>query len=198
MGLFRMGPPEGLILFLKDNYAPKNFIETGTFKGNTAKWASKYFQVYTIEKGKIIYEKAVAKYKDSKINFIFGDSREKLRNLLDTLEGSTIFWLDAHWSGGSTYGYNDECPLIEEIKIIREHHKDDFFMLIDDARLFLATPPEPHNPIYWPNIQELIELFSKDKFYVNIFEDVVIIVPVKTKEKLISFIQRKVTCQQKR
>ncbi len=144
MGLIRMGVPQDIVIFLKDNYKIKNFIETGTYFGNTAKWAAKqHFEVYTIEKSKKMYEKALAKYKDSKINFIFGDSRIILKDLLSTLGGSTIFWLDAHWSGGDTFGYGDECPLIDEIKIINNYHEDDFFLLIDDARLFCLLPLSP-------------------------------------------------------
>lgn len=46
-----------------------------------------------------MYEKAIAKHKDSKINFLFGDSKIILKNLISTLKGPIIFWLDAHWSG---------------------------------------------------------------------------------------------------
>jgi hypothetical protein len=70
MGIVRMGVPEDMVIFLKDNYNIKNFIETGTFEGNTAKWAEQQqFEVYTIEKSKKMYEKAMAKHKDSKLIF---------------------------------------------------------------------------------------------------------------------------------
>lgn len=72
-----------------------------------------------------MYEKAIAKHKDSKINFLFGDSKIILKNLISTLKGPIIFWLDAHWSGGDTYGYKDECPLLDEIKIINSYHRSE-------------------------------------------------------------------------
>lgn len=53
MGIVSMGVPEDMVIFLKDNYNIKNFIETGTFEGNTAKLAEQQqFEVYTIEKSK--------------------------------------------------------------------------------------------------------------------------------------------------
>ena len=36
MGLVRMGPPIELIIKLRDDYGVKDFIETGTFRGDTA------------------------------------------------------------------------------------------------------------------------------------------------------------------
>ena len=50
MGLIRMGPPENLMRKLKDKYELRDFIETGTFHGNTAIWATSQFDnVITIE-----------------------------------------------------------------------------------------------------------------------------------------------------
>ena len=50
MGIVHMGPPKELILQLADRYKLRGFIETGTYKGNTAVWAASYFDdVITIE-----------------------------------------------------------------------------------------------------------------------------------------------------
>jgi len=147
MGIIRMGVPKDLVVFLKGNYNINNFVETGTYLGDTALWASENFEnAFTIEKSEIMFGKATNKHKNSKVNFIFGDTREKLQEVISKLKGGTIFWLDAHWSGSDTYGQNDECPIVDEIKIINSHSNSDFFIMIDDARLFLTPPPEPHHP----------------------------------------------------
>jgi len=68
-----------------------------------------------------------------------------------------LFWLDAHWSGGDTYGENDECPLMDELKIIFQYRKN-YVILIDDARLFMAPPPKPHKIENWPSIKEIVNI----------------------------------------
>lgn len=195
MGAINHGVPKNLCLYLKHLASINNFIETGTYLGDTAKWSSAYFvNSYSIEKSQVMYEKAVSKHKGSKVNFILGDTREKLPQILSTLNDRTIFWLDAHWSGGYTYGEKDECPLLEELLlIIKRINFEDLFILIDDARLFLAPPPSPHNAGGWPNIQEIVGLFDKNKCFIIIHDDVLIIVPILYKIKLIKFIQNEVT-----
>jgi protein-L-isoaspartate O-methyltransferase len=76
MGIVRMGPPIEIILELKEAYRIKNFIETGTYSGNTAYWASQVFeQVLTIEYAQVIYEKAAQKYTHiNNIEFLYGDT----------------------------------------------------------------------------------------------------------------------------
>jgi hypothetical protein len=92
-----------------------------------------------------------------------------------------MFWLDAHWSGGETYGENDECPLLEELAIINvspyEH-----IILIDDARLFLSPPPAPHRIEQWPDITTVINCLNcVSNRYIIIIEDVIVAAPSKFK-----------------
>ena len=44
MGIIRMGPPEKLIQDLATKFQINNFVETGTYFGRTAIWASKNFE----------------------------------------------------------------------------------------------------------------------------------------------------------
>ncbi|MGD9110566.1 MAG: hypothetical protein PVG93_06455 [Phycisphaerales bacterium] len=147
-----VGSPVELISKLKDVFSISTFVETGTYKGSTACWASGVFdRVITIEASEGLYQEVTEKYRDvGNIEFIYGDSRERLRDVIAKLEGPSIFWLDGHWSGGATYGVNSQCPLIEEIEIINNSEYE-HFILIDDARYFLSPPPEPHPAEQWPN-----------------------------------------------
>jgi hypothetical protein len=43
MGIVRWGPPEELVLRFKRASSIDMFIETGTFKGDTASWAAAHF-----------------------------------------------------------------------------------------------------------------------------------------------------------
>lgn len=185
MGLVRMGPPSELMLRLRDKYELKEFIETGTYHGNTAVWAASHFtNVITIEYSKEIYEETVARHgKIQNINFIFGDSRSVLKMIVPKLTHSAIFWLDSHWSGGKTYGENDECPLTEEIYAINMSMYA-HFVFIDDARLFTSPPPRPHRIEQWPSVDEVIEVLrsGNQKYYIVLVEDVIIAVPEYAKQ----------------
>ena len=187
-----MGPPQKLIMELATEFHVKDFVETGTFYGGTAVWASNIFErVYTIENSKEMYEAAVNNHQDkSNIKFLLGDSRTHLKKVVSQLEKPAVFWLDAHWSGGLTYGDNDQCPLLEEIDVINSSPLD-HFILIDDARLFLSSPQPPHNVEQWPTISELI-FALKTKFpdrFIVIIEDVIIATPAYSKSAVSAYCQ---------
>ena len=111
-----------------------------------------------------------------------GDSRERLRELVDR-RIPTLYWLDGHWSGGPTAGVDDECPVLPEIEHIGKGHPDDC-LLIDDARLFVASPPPPHDPAQWPSLVEVFDALraSRPDAHVTIVADTVIAVPARAKD----------------
>lgn len=191
MGIVRFGPPTELILQLRDRYALRDFIETGTYYGGTAAWASSHFDnVITIEYSQGVYQEAVARYGDiQNIDFIFGDSRSVLREIVPKLTKS-VFWLDSHWCGGKSYGEDDQCPLIEEIDEINKSAIA-HFIFIDDARLFTSPPPLPNRIEHWPALDEVIQALQsgKNRYYIVIFEDVIIAVPQYAKETVASWCQ---------
>lgn len=191
-----VGPPNELINKLRDIFSISNFVETGTYKGNTAYWASRIFDyVIMIEASESLYKEVTEKYHHVKnIEFIYGDSREKLRGVIAKLDEPSIFWLDGHWSGNTTYGVNNQCPLIEEIEIINSSEYE-HFILIDDARYFLSPPPEPHPIEQWPNICLVTGTLSlSDKIrYIVIFEDVIIATPSLAKHVIVHYCRDKNT-----
>jgi hypothetical protein len=196
MGLIRMGPPEELVLLIRDNSGISTFVETGTFFGNTASWASSQFKkVITVERSESIFNKAVETYGHvQNIEFRLGDSVTELSKLIPTLKESSIFWLDSHWSGGETYGQDDECPLIEELKIFRSASSKHVLM-IDDARLFNSPPPLPHRKEQWPTLMQVVETLKTiyQNPYVVLFEDVFICVPAELKELVSDYCQKQNT-----
>lgn len=193
MGLHRMGPPADLILELSSAFSIKNFVETGTYEGHTAVWASEHFQkIYTIEFSETFYRETFERYKERKnVEFIFGDSRTQLKKIVEELNEPALFWLDAHWSGGATYGDDDQCPLIEELKIIGGSQFDNF-IFIDDARLFTSPPQPPHKPEQWSDIASIIKTIhheGSDK-YIVIIEDVIIAVPASAERIVADYCQK--------
>ena len=184
MGIVRMGPPQKLITMLANEFTVINFVETGTYYGGTTTWASKHFKnVFTIEYSKELYQEAVSKFNQFKnVEVVWGDSRTELSKLVEKLNSSSIFWLDAHWSGGLTYGKTDQCPLVEEINILNRS-RFEHFILIDDARLFTSPPQLPHQIEQWPNIASVINALNSGNGdrYIVIIEDVIIAVPMFAK-----------------
>lgn len=192
MGIIRPGIPEDIVLYFKKTYDITSFIETGTYKGGTSLWASKYFQnVHTVEFSEIIYQQAQNNLKNIKnVNAVFGDSRKFLKDLIVKNIEPSIFWLDAHWSVGDTYGEGDECPLLDELYIINSK-KNKHIILVDDARFFLTPPPRPHNIHFFPDIKEIIDCL--DEQFIMVFEDVIMIIPELYKDSFSEFMQSKTT-----
>jgi len=194
MGSIRFGVPKDIVLFIKGISRIELFVETGTYRGLTSCWAANHFKlVKTIEYSTVIFDETRNKYsKLPNVEFIFGDSRIELKNIVDLTNEAAIIWLDAHWCSFDTYGESDQCPLLEELEIIIES-KSKHIILIDDARLFLCPPPLPHSIKYYPSISEIISKFIKMKYHTIIYDDVFICVPFDYKDEVISYIQKKVT-----
>jgi hypothetical protein len=196
-----MGPPEGLILKLREK-GLRTFVETGTFLGDTALWASTRFdRVVTIELSENLYRQAsdrLSAYRN--IEVVRGHSVQVLADLVPTLSEPAVFWLDSHWCGASSSdGEDQECPLIEELRILGRSSVAHSF-LVDDARLFLSPPPLPHKRSHWPNLQAVSRALEEAvvKRFSVIFEDVWIAVPTLHEELLAVYCQDRVTQENRR
>lgn len=192
MGLVNVGAPEKEVDFLMKIMELDVFVEGGTYLGNTARsMSAKFRKVYTIEKSDVIFSKAKQNLKNiPNITMIKGDTRDHLKDIVKN-NNNILFWLDAHWSTGDTYGAEDECPLIEELKIIFEYPKN-YAILIDDARYFLAPPPYPHNFKSWPSMKDIFNTMPQNWSFIA-YEDVIYLYPSKIEESLKDFIQKDIT-----
>lgn len=194
MGLVRPGPPADFMLSLMREHGIETFVETGTYQGGTALWASRHFRrVVTIEFSETMHAELRRKYGNGypNIDFRFGDSRTVLRSVVQTLEKPTLFWLDAHWCGGDSYGAADQCPLLDELRIINDSPVD-HFLFIDDARLFLCPGPAGHKPDQWPALADVMAAVQPPERprYSAIVEDVIICVPKTAAARLVDYAQQ--------
>jgi hypothetical protein len=189
MGAVTFGIPEKLVLLLKEQFSVEVFVETGTFRGKTSIWASGVFKdVYTIENSRELFDSASGSLRRFRnIHSLFGNSAVQLGNIVSEIKQPAIFWLDAHWCGGSTYGDDDPCPLLDEIRIIKQSGINHIVM-IDDARFFLKPPPRPQNSDLWPGLKEILGLLNSDESYFTfVSEDVMVALPETGRKALQSY-----------
>jgi hypothetical protein len=186
-----MGPPAALTIALQRRLGIEDFIETGTYQGDTAAWAAGHFaRVTTIELSPTYHAAAQARFCDQpNVCTLAGDSVVALRAVVPNLASSAIFWLDAHWSGLDTAGREVECPVLAEVALINasliEH-----VVLIDDARLFCEPPPRPHRAEQWPGLATIVAaLHQEGRRHVILLQDVFVAVPASEREWLAGVLQ---------
>ena len=194
MGEVNLGIPVNEVLFLKNLMGLNIFIEGGTYKGRTAKKMAKHFKhIMTIEASSKLYNNALKILrKQTNVMVKEGNTRNVLPTILDGNLDNILFWLDSHWSGGETYGMNDECPLIEEIKIIVNSKLKNIAIIIDDAKLFLSPPPKPHDFDKWPSLKDIMSIapFNLD---IVVHNDVIYLLPNDYIAQFKTHLQKQIT-----
>ena len=122
------------------------FIETGTYTGHMVYAMLNMFEeVYSIELDQMLAEKArrlFAGYR--RVHIVEGESSQVLPGILAGIQRPCLFWLDAHYSGGSTAKGPLDTPIVEELNCILCHDcADSHVLLIDDARCFTGGNDYP-------------------------------------------------------
>ena len=136
-----------------DFYEIKNFVETGTGIAEVVRSVhdvDSSLNIHTIEVVPEIYDQNKIKFSYLKsVNWHLGQSAEVLSEDVPTLEGNTLFWMDAHFPGAdfglSSYGDEKDddkrLPLKKELETIvanRDVTNDVF--VIDDLRIYEDGP----------------------------------------------------------
>ena len=189
------GLPLPLAVELRDRLALRRGIETGTYRGGGARLlAGTFCEVVTIELSSELHAEAVVALADlPNVQVRQGDSGLVLTEVA-AADGPALYFLDGHWSGGSTAGEGAECPVLAELEALRGGHRDDC-ILVDDARLFAAPPPQPHDPAQWPSLVELFDVLRdiRPGHHVTMLADLVIAVPSRARDVVDRFGQRLTT-----
>ena len=154
----------------KDKYNYEVLVETGTFLGDMVEAQKKRFrQIYSIELGVDLFNKAVKRFKkDKNITIIQGDSGKVLPKILLEINEPAIFWLDGHYSASITAKGEKECPIFEEIDAILNNPKFNHVLLIDDARCFIGKGD-------YPTIDQLTAYIKgkNEKYQVEVKHDII-------------------------
>lgn len=148
----------------------EKIIETGTFRGSTARYFS------SLDRGEVISIESVGRYHwysrfrlrgERRIRLVRGDSRFVLRRLggdRHLTQVPTLFYLDAHWG--------DDLPLAEEIREIARNWRS-WIAVIDDFKVpsdadyayddygpgkaldlpYLQSSGVPSLSLFWPRLR---------------------------------------------
>ena len=135
-------PPHEYKVSVILNYAQRfqtpTLIETGTYLGETVEDTRGVFEhVWSIEIDEQLHEAAARQFAaDANVTIVRGDSAKVLPSMLATQEGPVLFWLDGHYSGGTTSRGDSDTPILAELEAVLARSRDDDVILIDDARHF--------------------------------------------------------------
>ena len=193
MGAIYFSIDPGLVAALKACLPLQSFVETGTFNGDSIANARPLFEkLYSVEIAEAYFQRACERFKgDAAIELFHGASPDVLRSLRPQLaQKSVLYWLDAHWcvAEEETGGQKSQCPLIQELEAI-EKLNDQSVIIIDDARLFLTTPPAPHEANDWPNFDDILGKLRtlSPTHRVSVLNDTILFLPPVATEVILDY-----------
>ncbi|MEI6676820.1 MAG: hypothetical protein WCO57_16745 [Verrucomicrobiota bacterium] len=120
-------------------------VETGTFLGDTPWFFRKLFRkIFSIEVHPGFALAAATRFSRwPHIQILEGDSAARLPEIVSAVDGRCVYWLDGHYSAGTTGRSDCDCPIWGELASIIGKNRSPFIILIDDARCFGTDPSYP-------------------------------------------------------
>lgn len=109
------------------------FVETGTHEGGGVKLALRagFNEIHSIEIVKTLVEKTREIFSSNKNVHIYeGDSSKILFDIIKDFDKPITFWLDGHGS----HKNSKNCPILEELELLKNHPIKTHTILIDDMR----------------------------------------------------------------
>lgn len=172
----------------------KTFVETGTFRGESAEIARALFEeVHTCELSPELHEAACRKFADQpSVHCHLGDSAERLADIRRSLgERPALYWLDAHWcDADDTAGAESQCPLLDELRALAPLHERSV-VWIDDARYFLSPPPHPLVTRGWPTfheVQQALRELAGDHHRLTFPSDTILLYPAAEEDWVLDYV----------
>ena len=156
------------------------WLETGTFRGDTAEFLSKNFpEVVTLEPMQLLYERAAARFAaNPSVRVLNMSSEDGFIDATAEFGGAINFWLDGHFSGVETFTHGKGTPITHEVRaitgLIQAGKRVAGF--IDDVRLFaMENPnlPAPDSSSY-PPLSALVEWAQENRLVWWIEHDIFI------------------------
>jgi len=152
----------------------KVFVETGTHLGDTLADVAhdKSIQTISIERADDYYRAAKRRFAGYRnVELFHGDSGKLMPVIVAKLQEPALFWLDGHYSGGSTAKGGLETPVSAELQAILASPVKGHVILIDDVRCFDGSHDYPH--LY----QILAAIRSDGRYHIEITGDILRLTP---------------------
>jgi hypothetical protein len=163
MGAISFSIDKKMLQFFRQHLPITTFVETGTYQGVSLNVAAEIFsECHSIELSQSLYDDAKRRFAGrTNILLYQGESAVTLNVACEQFaERPVVFWLDAHWCvGENTAGQDSQSPLRDELRAIKSLHAQSV-VLIDDARLYLCPPPQPHRFTDWPDFHDIVILLQ--------------------------------------
>lgn len=155
-------------------YQLNTFVETGTYEGRTAEhMATRIDRVITIEIEPSLASRArVRLRKHANVTVHQGDSGLLMASVVSNLTEPALFWLDAHYSSGTTGRAATLTPVESEIKLILSDARHQHILMIDDARDFLGING-------YPSISRLARFVKtlRPEYSIRVHSDIITVAP---------------------
>jgi hypothetical protein len=158
----------------RQTYGLGCLIETGTCFGDMlASLAPDFAELHSIELSRDLYELASRRFaRYPHVRLYHGDSGALLPQILENSNRPSLFWLDAHYSGGFTARGSLDSPIRAELSVIFRQRSAGHVVLIDDARCFDGSGG-------YPMLSELRELVAAEapEYRVTVEADIIRLEP---------------------
>jgi hypothetical protein len=171
----RLAPaPRGVklaaILHWADMIDAKTLVETGTYRGDTVRALRRRFdRLVRIELSPRLAKRVIDEHRAFKsVEILAGDSASKLAEVTITLTTPTVFWLDAHYSGGARMG-EGVVPINREFAGALTADVP-HVILIDDMRDFKGVDG-------YPTVEDLTARIEAAGYKVFIANDILQAIP---------------------
>lgn len=145
---FRGSPPHVIkrerIKAVAIQFKYSTLIETGTYLGDMVQaMLGTFDQIHSVELAPFYYARACRRFaRRPSVHIHQGNSAKMLPQILSSLKGPALIWLDAHYSGGITARTDVDSPIERELQLIAgscfKHA-----ILIDDAHMFTGSGGYP-------------------------------------------------------
>ena len=142
----------------------------GAFDKNIAQ--NKEIQSVSIELDNDHYQRALIRFNARKnVKLMNGDSGVLMGDIVKSIKGPALFWLDGHYSGVGTAQGESETPVSLELSTIFQSSVSGHVILIDDIRCFDGSHDYPH-------LDKLLALIRDDgRWQVEISADIMRLTP---------------------
>jgi hypothetical protein len=129
------------------HYQIHNFVETGTHLGDTLAEVAQIpaLRAISIELADGYYAAAARRFANyPNVELHHGDSGQLMPEIVAALQAPALFWLDGHYSGGTTAKGAVETPVSDELRAILASPVAGHVILVDDVRHFDGSHDYPH------------------------------------------------------